>query len=77
MCLGGEFLVPLLLEFGTHPRVAAATSGFLIFFNTSSNVAHYLLAGTIEPFLAYGVGCFLFAPYLHRYGLDHLCSPIA
>ncbi|CAE7907950.1 unnamed protein product [Symbiodinium microadriaticum] len=64
---GGEFLVPLLLEFGTHPRVAAATSGFLIFFNTSSNVAHYLLAGTIEPFLAYGVGCFLFAPALRQF----------
>lgn len=66
---GGEFLVPLLLEFGTHPRVAAATSGFLIFFNTSSNVAHYLLAGTIEPFLAYGVGCFLFAMFGSLCGL--------
>ena len=27
-----------------------------------AQVAHYLLAGTIEPFMAYGVGCFLFAP---------------
>jgi len=66
---GGEFLVPLLLEFGTHPRVAAATSGFLIFFNTSSNVAHYLLAGTIEPFISYGVGCFLFAMFGSLCGL--------
>ncbi|CAJ1410763.1 unnamed protein product [Effrenium voratum] len=58
---GGEFMVPLLLEFGTHARVAAATSGFLIFFSTSSNVVHYLVAGTIEPFLGYGASCFLFA----------------
>ncbi|CAE7514812.1 unnamed protein product [Symbiodinium natans] len=66
---GGEFLVPLLLEFGTHPRVAAATSGFLIFFNTSSNVVHYLLAGTIEPFISYGIGCFLFAMFGSLCGL--------
>jgi len=58
---GGEFLVPLLLEFGVHSRVAAATSGFLIFFNTSSNIVHYFLTGTIEPFLGYGVGCFFVA----------------
>lgn len=58
---GGEFLVPLLLELGVQPRVAAATSGFLIFFNTSSNVVHYLVADTIEPFLGYGVTCFFFA----------------
>lgn len=58
---GGEFLVPLLLELGLQPRVAAATSGFLIFFSTSSNVVHYLLAGTMEPFLGYGIGCFVCA----------------
>merc|ERR1712048_1146922 len=58
---GGEFMVPLLLEFGTAPRVAAATSGFIMVFTTSSNVVHYVVAGTIEPFFGYGVGCFFLA----------------
>ncbi|CAL1148296.1 unnamed protein product [Cladocopium goreaui] len=58
---GGEFMVPLLLELGVQARVAAATSGFLIFFNTSSNVVHYLVAGTIEPFMGYGIACFFMA----------------
>merc|ERR1719321_2096787 len=58
---GGEFMVPLLLEFGLMPRVASATSGFLILFTTSSNVVHYLVAGTIEPFVGYGVACFFLA----------------
>merc|ERR1711879_706584 len=49
--------VPLLLEFGLHPREAAATSGFLIFFNTSSNVIYYILAGTVDPFLGYAMVC--------------------
>jgi len=54
-------MVPLLLELGVQARVAAATSGFLIFFNTSSNVVHYLVAGTIEPFMGYGIACFFMA----------------
>merc|ERR1712187_918100 len=56
---GGEFMVPLLLEFGLLPRVASATSGFLILFSTSSNIVHYLIAGTMEPFVGYGVGVFV------------------
>jgi len=58
---GGEFTVPLMLEFGLLPRVAASTSGFLMVFTTSSNVVHYLVAGTIEPFFGYGVACFILA----------------
>jgi len=58
---GGEFIVPLLLEFGFQARVAAATSGFLTFLNTSTNIAHYIIAGTMEPFLGHGITLFLFA----------------
>lgn len=58
---GGEFMVPLLLEFGLLPRVASATSGFLILFTTSSNIVHYFIAGTMEPFAYYGVGVALLA----------------
>ncbi|CAK0837600.1 unnamed protein product [Prorocentrum cordatum] len=58
---GGEFMVPLLLGFGVSPRVAAATSGFVMVFTTSSNLVHYLAAGTMEPFLDYATSCFLIA----------------
>eukprot|EP00413_Alexandrium_margalefii_P025891 CAMPEP_0204564888 /NCGR_PEP_ID=MMETSP0661-20131031/35154_1 /ASSEMBLY_ACC=CAM_ASM_000606 /TAXON_ID=109239 /ORGANISM="Alexandrium margalefi, Strain AMGDE01CS-322" /LENGTH=466 /DNA_ID=CAMNT_0051572579 /DNA_START=233 /DNA_END=1631 /DNA_ORIENTATION=- len=58
---GGEFTVPLLLEFGFQARVAAATSGFLTFLNTFSNIAHYIIAGTMEPFLGHGVALFAVA----------------
>lgn len=58
---GGEFMVPLLLEFGLQPRVAAGTSGFLILFTTSSNIVHYFIAGIMEPFLLYGLGVFIVA----------------
>ncbi|CAK9062626.1 unnamed protein product [Durusdinium trenchii] len=68
---GGEFMVPLLLELGLAARVAAATSGFLIFFNTSSNAIHYLIGDTIQPFLDYGIPCFIFAM------LGSLCGLLA
>jgi len=58
---GGEFMVPLLLEFGLLPRVASGTSGFLILFATSSDIVHYLVAGIMEPFILYGVGVFIVA----------------
>jgi len=58
---GGEFMVPLLLEFGLQPRVAAATSGFLILFATSSNIVHYLVANIMQPFIQYGVAVFILA----------------
>lgn len=58
---GGEFMVPLLLEFGLLPRVASATSGFLIVFSTSNNIIHYLIAGSLEPYLGYAIGCLLVA----------------
>lgn len=58
---GGEFMVPLLLEFGLMPRVASATSGFLIAFSTSNDVIHYLIAGTLTPILGYAVGCVIVA----------------
>jgi len=54
-------MVPLLLEFGTLPRVAAATSGFLIFFTTWSNIVHYLMVGTVEPDIGYTVSMFVVA----------------
>jgi uncharacterized membrane protein YfcA len=58
---GGEFLVPLLLEFGLAPRVASATSGFLMVFSTSNNILHYLVAGTLEPIWGYAVGLMIIA----------------
>lgn len=58
---GGEFMVPLLLEFGLLPRVASATSGFLIAFSTSNDVIHYLIAGTLTPILGYAVACIVVA----------------
>jgi len=58
---GGEFMVPLLLEFGLMPRVASATSGFLILFATSSNIVHYAVANIMEPFLAYAVAVIVLA----------------
>merc|ERR1712187_514412 len=58
---GGEFMVPLLLEFGLLPRVASATSGFLIVFGTSNNMIHYLISGELIPILGYAVGCVLVA----------------
>lgn len=58
---GGEFMVPLLLEFGLQPRVATATSGFLILFATSSNIVHYLVANIMQPFIAYGFSVFILA----------------
>jgi len=58
---GGEFMVPLLLEFGLQPRVATATSGFLILFSTSSNIVHYLVANIMQPFIQYGAGVFILA----------------
>jgi uncharacterized membrane protein YfcA len=58
---GGEFLVPLLLEFGLHPRVASATSGFLMVFGTSNNILHYLIAGTLQPILGYAVALSILA----------------
>eukprot|EP00931_Biecheleriopsis_adriatica_P070503 TRINITY_DN4426_c0_g1_i1.p1 TRINITY_DN4426_c0_g1~~TRINITY_DN4426_c0_g1_i1.p1 ORF type:complete len:526 (+),score=83.34 TRINITY_DN4426_c0_g1_i1:33-1610(+) len=64
---GGEFLVPLLLEFGVAPRVSSATSGILIFLTTASNIAHYLIAGTLEPVLGYSA--FLFVINLGGAGL--------
>lgn len=58
---GGEFMVPLLLEFGLLARMASATSGFLIFFSTSSNIVHYALTGTLEPFMGYAISYFFLA----------------
>lgn len=58
---GGEFMVPLLLEFGLMPRVASGTSGFLILFATSSNIVHYFVADIVQPFLQYAVGVFCLA----------------
>lgn len=52
---GGELMVPMLLFLGMHPMVASATSGFMIFFSTSTNIVHYLVAGTLEPFLSYAL----------------------
>lgn len=58
---GGEFLVPLFLQFRLPPRVAAATSGLLIFFSTASDVIHYFIAGTLEAYTWYALSMFLFA----------------
>jgi uncharacterized membrane protein YfcA len=58
---GGEFLVPLLLEFGLHPRVASATSGFLMVFGTSNDILHYVIANTIEPIYGYAVALMITA----------------
>lgn len=56
---GGEFLVPILLEFGVAPHVSSATSGLLIFLSTSSNIIHYLCAGTLEPVMGYAIFLFV------------------
>lgn len=58
---GGEFMVPLLLEFGLMPRVASATSGFLILFATSSNIVHYAVADIMQPFLGYASAVIILA----------------
>jgi len=58
---GGEFLVPLLLEFGLAPRVASATSGFLMVFSTSNNILHYVVAGTLEPIWGYAIALMIIA----------------
>jgi len=52
-----------MLEVGLLPRVASASSGFLIFFSTSSDIAHYLIQQTLEPFLGYAIGCFFVAMF--------------
>lgn len=57
---GGEVIVPLLLEFGVAPRVAAATSGFLILLSVSTDMSHYALSGSMEQW-GYMLGCFLVA----------------
>mmetsp|Transcript_65612 Transcript_65612/g.125131 ORF Transcript_65612/g.125131 Transcript_65612/m.125131 type:complete len:531 (-) Transcript_65612:34-1626(-) len=56
---GGEFLVPILLEFGVAPHVSSATSGLLIFLSTSSDIIHYFCAGTLEPTMGYAIFLFV------------------
>ncbi len=47
----------MLLMVGMLPQVGAATSGCMVFFTASSNVAHYLANGVLSPDLGY-VGTF-------------------
>lgn len=50
---GGELMAPLLLYLGMLPRVASATSAFMIVFTSSSNLVQYLVAGVLAPELGY------------------------
>lgn len=58
---GGELMVPMLLFLGMDPSAAAATSGFMVFFATSTNVVHYAVANTLEPFNSWAIAVGLLA----------------
>eukprot|EP00755_Sulcionema_specki_P015541 Sspe_Gene.59695::Locus_32799_Transcript_1_9_Confidence_0.400_Length_1670::g.59695::m.59695 len=44
---GGELMAPLLLELGMIPKVASATSAYMIIWTTSSNIVHYSVGGDL------------------------------
>lgn len=50
---GGELMAPLLLIVGMLPQVASATSAFMVLFTSSSDIAHYLVEGVLNPDPAY------------------------
>lgn len=58
--MGGGFLLnPLLLEFGVHPQVAAATSSFMVLFSSASATVAFAADGRLDPIVAivFGVTC--------------------
>lgn len=58
---GGEFMVPLMLEMGLPPRVAGATSGFIMLLTTLTDIAHYGITGVLQAFMQYCIAMFCVA----------------
>jgi uncharacterized membrane protein YfcA len=56
---GGMIIGPLLLEFGTHPHVAAATSTVMVLFSASSAALSFGFARLVnlQFALAFGLSC--------------------
>ncbi len=56
---GGMIVNPLLLEFGTHPHVAAATSTLMVLFSSSSAALSFGFGGllNLQFSLIFGLCC--------------------
>ena len=50
---GGELMAPLLLAIGMLPQCASSTSAFMGLFTSCSNMAHYMIQGTLGPWSSY------------------------
>ncbi|KAJ9465658.1 hypothetical protein DIPPA_02209 [Diplonema papillatum] len=46
---GGELMGPLLLELGMLPKIASATSAYMIVWTTSSDIVNYSTTGMLPP----------------------------
>lgn len=56
---GGELMGPLLLSLGVLPLVSSATTSFMSFMSSSSNILHYAIQGKIDykwALLCYFIG---------------------
>jgi uncharacterized membrane protein YfcA len=69
---GGVIINPVLIKMGYRPEIAAAISGFVVLFTSSSTTSQFLVAGAFDfrnaltILIVSGIGSFLGSFYINR-----------
>ena len=73
---GGVVLGPLLLSFGTHAKIAAATSNLMVLFSSAAAAIVYGLAGdlNLQISLIFGTSCAVGHGFSKSYTIAQHCQ---